>query len=64
MASEKSKSKETTPTTVREVLAASGERAHLFADSAEGIRVPRSRKAINEVTDSLRKMYLASASGT
>jgi sulfur carrier protein ThiS len=57
----KKKSKETTPTTVLEVLAASGVRAHLFADSAEGIRVPRSRKAITEVTDGLRKTYLASA---
>jgi sulfur carrier protein ThiS len=55
------KSTKSTPTTVREVLAANGVRAHIFADSAEGIRVPRSREAVEEVSAGLRKIYLASS---
>jgi hypothetical protein len=61
MAAKKKTSHPRRPVTVREALERSGVRAHLFADSAEGIRAPRTREAIEQVSEGMRKIYLESS---
>jgi hypothetical protein len=45
--------------TLRDALSRSSFNPHLFADSAEGIRVPRSRKAVQDVSAGMRQMFAA-----
>jgi hypothetical protein len=59
----KKKTSQPRPLTVREALERSGVRAHIFADSAEGIRAPRSRKAIQEVSEGMRQIFLSAPAG-